>query len=512
MKIQRLSALDIYALAQKLNILLSGKAVRNITAKKNDVYFEFPGTTTCFKIISGSPYFITVTKAPAGRNWLEQIKGGIIKSISQVAGDRLIMFEIAVFNRLGNRKDFHLYLEFYKNGNIILTDSDDRLLASLRRTDKTNQVYTIKKPKGLDFLAIDHKQSLSAEEVEEIISLKIMQYARIEDNYPDEIIKLVGKLKIKAEPHILKDRANNIIGFSVYGPPFIENITGEKTQSVIEAITRYLEAWEAATPANSPDYKKRLVRAQKKLEAIEAELSETEKYPLFRQYGDIILANLNEISKGQTECSFPNPYSNKTENVEIPLDKTISPEKNAAKYFDIARKMEKSVPILIRRLAKHKTDIAALTEMQAGSSTSEQSTGIDLSINKTGRRRPPFKNYKLERGWQVYLGKSASTNDELTFSFARKDDIWFHAWQAFGSHLILRPPQRGAIPDNKIILQAASLAAYFSKAKHSGKVPVIYTEVRYVRKVKKVLGKVTYTNEKSLMVEPKNPDQILESK
>ena len=150
--------------------------------------------------------------------------------------------------------------------------------------------------------------------------------------------------------------------------------------------------------------------------------------------------------------------------------------------------------------------------MEARSLTGEPSTAFDLSLKKTVQRRPPFKNYKLEGGWQVYLGKSALTNDELTFSFARKDDIWFHAWQAFGSHLILRPPQKGAIPDNKIIFQAASLAAYFSKARHSGKVPVIYTEVRYVRKVKKVLGKVTYTNEKSLMVEPKNPEQILESK
>jgi len=512
MTIQRLSAIDIYALAKELNISLSGKAVHNIVVKKSDVYFELSGIIICFKIISGSPYFITTVRVPTGRNWLEQIKGGLIKSISQVAGDRLIMFEITVFNRLGKRKDFYLYFEFYKNGNIILTDSSERVLTELRRGEKTGEDYQIGKPKGLDFLAIDQKQSLSAEDINEIKSLNILQYAKIPDNGFNEITKLINKLKEKSKPHLIKDRANQIIGFSVYGPPFIDNLIGDKIPSVIEAITRYSETREASKSAGSPDIKKRLSKAQKKLEAIEKELIEAEKFLLYRQYGEIILANLNKINKGQTICSFPNPYIDETENVTISLDQTINPEKNAARYFDMARKMEKSVPILIKRLARHKAEIAKLQEMEARSSASESSATIDLSPRKTSQRRPPFKNYKLEGGWQVYLGKSASTNDELTFSFAKKDDIWFHAWQAFGSHLILRSPQKGAVPDNRIILQAASLAAYFSRAKHSGKVPVVYTEVRYVRKIKKILGKVTYTNEKSLMVEPKNPDQILESK
>ncbi len=512
MKIQRLNALDIYALAKELDTLLSGQALHNIVAKKNDVYFEFPGITICFKNFSGSPYLVIADRLPAGRNWLGQIKGGIIKSVSQVAGDRLIMFEIAVFDRLGKRKNFHLYFEFYKNGNIILTDSADRVLIELRRGGKTGGDYQVEKPKGQDLMAIDQKQSLSAEDINEIISLNILQYAKIRDNDADEIIKLISGLKEKSRPHILKGRDNQIIGFSVYGPPFIDNITGEEIPSVIEAITRYSEAWENYKPMGSPDYKKRLLKAEKKLEAIEAELIEAEKFLLYRQYGEIILANLNKISKGQTDCSFPNPYLNGTAQVTISLDKTISPEKNAARYFAMARKMEKSVPILVKRLAKHKTEIDRLKEMEVDSSEDAQSRAADFSIRKPGRRKPPFKSYKLEGGWQVYLGKSASTNDELTFSFANKDDIWFHAWQAFGSHLILRPPQKGAVPDNKIILQAATLAAYFSKARHSGKVPVIYTEVRYLRKVKKVLGKVIYTNEKSLMVEPKSPDQILESK
>ena len=121
----------------------------------------------------------------------------------------------------------------------------------------------------------------------------------------------------------------------------------------------------------------------------------------------------------------------------------------------------------------------------------------------------PFREFQLDNDWVVFVGKSATSNDELTFAFAQKDDYWFHAWQAAGSHVVLRAPNKRAIPDKKILNQAAALAAYYSKAKTSAKVPVIYTRVKYVRKIRGAAGKVTCTNEKELMVKPLKPELVI---
>ncbi len=104
------------------------------------------------------------------------------------------------------------------------------------------------------------------------------------------------------------------------------------------------------------------------------------------------------------------------------------------------------------------------------------------------------------------IGKSNRDNDELTLRIASKDDYWFHAWQAAGSHTVLRLPAKNSVPDKQTLLEAASLAAHFSKARRSSKVPVLYTRVKYVRKPRKFPpGKVIVEREKQLMVKPADP-------
>ena len=223
------------------------------------------------------------------------------------------------------------------------------------------------------------------------------------------------------------------------------------------------------------------------------------------------------MKKGAEKYILNNPYTETAERIEIPADPALSPEKNTDYYYRKARKLELSIPVLKKRLIEQKEKIAQLKKI------SKQSL-IESESAETGYiKEPPkvkllanilrtFRHYELPDGWQVYVGKSALSNDELTFSFAKKDDIWFHAWQAAGSHVILRRPQKGSVPDKKILIKAASIAAYFSKAKHSSKAPVIYTEVRHVRKIRKAAGKVSVTREKQLMVEPIKPDTGLENK
>jgi len=508
MKIQRYSSLGIFLLANELNGVLTGNTIRRIVATGSDIFFEFNDLILCYHILFGSPYLVSADKMPPGRNRLNTIRSGLIEKVSQVATDRLIMFEIVTFTKLGKRKNYRLYFEFYKNGNIILTDNANLVMSSMRRNYKSGQTYEIDKPDGFNIVGYERGR-LSDEDLDKIKKLKVFQYSEIMESDPDGIGRLIVESKSNPKPYLIKNADSEIIGFAAYGPPFTDGLTGDKVNTFLELISEYVKARTAVKTVRRPSFEKRLQKARKKLEAIENELIRAKEFAVSRHFGETILANLNSINKGQSECHLPNHLPDQNEMIKIPLEPSLSPEKNARVYFDKARKLEKGLPIIKKRLAKQKAEFERLNLLEKESTVDETEHTDKERGSKQTRKRPPFKNYLLDGGWQVYLGKSALSNDELTFSFAKKDDIWFHAWQAFGSHLILRPPRKGAIPDKQIILKAASLAAYFSKAKKSSKVPIIYTEVRYLRKVKKVPGKAIYTKEKGLMVKPQSPDQIL---
>ncbi|HEM48921.1 MAG TPA: DUF814 domain-containing protein, partial [Caldithrix sp.] len=125
------------------------------------------------------------------------------------------------------------------------------------------------------------------------------------------------------------------------------------------------------------------------------------------------------------------------------------------------------------------------------------------SSNKIYKSQSTFKHLILEDDWQVYIGKSGDNNDELTFNFANKYDLWFHVQGVSGSHVILKIKQKDQVPPHHILEQAAGIAAANSKAKHSTTVPVIYTQVRHVSRIRNApKGTVTTRNEKILFVEP----------
>lgn len=512
MKLQRLTSLDINILATELDILLSGNVIKNIVSKANDVYISFSGFILRYFVFASTPYFLKAKYLPEGGRWLTNIISGKVKKITQKEKDRLILFEIAVFDRLGIKRNFHLYFEFFGNGNITLTDKDDIIIHTLRRPKGKSTKYKIVKPKGFNVLACDKNYILNPQEINKIKTLKLLQYALIDDYNPDDLLKFIFNIKNNPSPHLLKDADNKICGYSIYGPPFTGNISGQKTDSLIKAITLYVESQSAEKSIKPPDFKKLLKKAETKFKAIQSKLNQTENIKQYRLYGELLLANIYNIKKGKKIVILPNPYSEHNELVEIPLDPAIAPEKNAENYFKKARKLKTAIPVLKKRLEKQKKEIEKIKKMADSYIPKDIIEQTKPKAKAPKETKLPFRQYELDGGWKVYIGKSALSNDELTFSFARKSDIWFHAWQARGSHVVLRRPQKGAIPDKKILYKTASLAAYFSKAKTSGKVPVIYTEVRYIRKIKKYPGKVTVTNEKQLIVEPVDPATLVSIK
>ena len=122
------------------------------------------------------------------------------------------------------------------------------------------------------------------------------------------------------------------------------------------------------------------------------------------------------------------------------------------------------------------------------------------------QKRSNFREFTIADGWRVLVGRNNKENDLLTHRTAALDDLWFHAKSIRGSHVVLRREGKKRDVSFQALNEAAAIAAWFSKAKHSSKVPVDYVEVRHLRKPRGALpGLVTYKNEKSLFVEPGIP-------
>jgi predicted ribosome quality control (RQC) complex YloA/Tae2 family protein len=204
--------------------------------------------------------------------------------------------------------------------------------------------------------------------------------------------------------------------------------------------------------------------------------------------------------------------------VVIELDPRLGPQQNAETLFRRARKAErrnKRAPVRLGELEEKAEDLRKIAESLDGASPDELDvleerflpTRPVVSDRKAPKERVRFRTYRISGGWEVLVGKSNQDNDLLTHKMARPDDLWFHARQVAGSHVVLRKSGQKAEPDKQAILEAAAIAAFHSKAGKSSKVSVCYTEKRHVRKVRGGKpGLAAVAREKVVLVRPKLPE------
>ena len=326
-------------------------------------------------------------------------------------------------------------------------------------------------------------------------------------------------------------RDGEIAGYSLVEP--LLN-SGESIEKVDSALRMYERYYKLATGQQSESIKlesllgilqKEIAHHKAKLRDIELALRAALDAEKFRHYGELILANINDLKKGMNSAKLQNFDGQMPEFTEVSLDPSKSISTNAEEYFRKYKKAVSSQKILTRRLEASKQKLTTLEKIlatHAANSEDLESELIKANIiaaktekrqKKQIARRLPYRAFKTSDGWEILVGKSNKDNDELTFKIAAKDDFWFHAWQAAGSHTVLRLPNKSAVPDKQALLEAASLAAFFSKARTSSKVPVAYTQVKFVRKPKNFPpGKVLVEKERQLMVSPANLEDFGEKK
>ena len=234
--------------------------------------------------------------------------------------------------------------------------------------------------------------------------------------------------------------------------------------------------------------------------------------------GELIKANLYAIKPGSTTACVQNYYDENLSIIEIPLDPSLSPAANAAKYFKDYKKSCAAVQSLGALIESDKQEIEylesvseSLTRCKSLADIAEIREELSLGgyIKSISKKQPRKKaqtqltEYKSVEGYKIVVGKNNLQNDYITCTLASKGDMWFHTKNIHGSHVVVFCG--GAPISDETILFAARLAAKNSKAASSGNVPVDYTPIKYVKKPSGAkAGMVIYTTNKTIFVTPED--------
>lgn len=261
---------------------------------------------------------------------------------------------------------------------------------------------------------------------------------------------------------------------------------------------------------------KLLLKSQKlKEDMIDAENSEK-----YRIYGELITANLHNIKPGSSHTVLTNYYDDSK--IDIPLDPRFSPSKNAQLYYKKYGKSKTAIKekkIQLEEVNKESEYLESVLQFIKMATSSDELDTIQQELmdsglikhknnkkNQSRSQKPKPYSYTTSSGKTVLAGRNNKENDWLTLKKASNSDIWLHTKNIPGSHVILFT--EGKEPSEKDLLEAASIAAFHSKAKNSENVPVDYTKARYVKKPSKArFGMVIFTHNKTLYVNPYIPDK-----
>ncbi len=489
---------------------------------------------------------------------------GIIKDISQPKFERIMKIEIESYNNL-----YYMFIEIMgRYNNIILTNDNLLVLDAITRLSKDNKrnIYPGSQyefPPGQDKnnpLNVDKKsffnkipsdfdkkvyhaimfnfRGIGPASSKEIGARANIDYNRkYNELSPNEKGKLYESFK-NIFDSVKNNKYNPSIGlknseidyFSAFKLTYKDNIDKvinfKDTDQLFEYYYKnYLKDIELK------EKKKELKgivngflkKNNKKQNEFKDELKENENYELFKQKGELIKANLHQIDKGSKEVKLTNYYDSEQKEITISLNPKKDAIENAQKYFKKYQKAKKSLKHLKRQIGKLRheekylnqvlfniEDANDLNELYEIENELREEGYIKKQKQKNNQNNKKIKPYKYRTNddYEVLIGRNNKQNDKLTKYIANDGDIWLHTKKIAGSHVIIRNHTNDKVPEDTII-EAARLAAYFSKAKESKNVPIDFTPVENVNKPKGAKpGLVYYDDYNTVYVDPAEKEVI----
>ena len=487
------------------------------------------------------------------------LSGGIIESIQQAPLERVVTLTVSAADELGERSQFSLILEAVaRRANLILADKDGHIIDCLRRIDfemnPDRQVlpglfYHLPTPpdKVSPFTVTEEEFAALAAAAGEGAPADQWLVRTVNGLSPLVARELTFRACGSTDAPVTGHTAALWSAFAAWrdtvnekhftpvmlkrsGVPMdftylhVGQYGGAAEEETYTSFSRLLDDfYEKREQAERVKQKGQdlvktasngAARLRRKIAAQEQELAESKNRDKWRVYGELITANLYRMERGMSRLTAQNYYDPDCADVDIPLDVRLSPQENAAKYFKKYTKAKTAEKYITAQLEKARVELTYLKSVLQELTLAESEQDFnDIRAELTdggylrakGRKQPqrPSKprEFRSTAGLRILVGRNNRQNDRLTAKDAEKWDIWLHTQRIHGSHVILCTG--GAQPDEQSLLEAASLAAYFSQAQNSTKVPVDFTQVKYVKKPAGARpGMVIYTTYQTMLADP----------
>jgi predicted ribosome quality control (RQC) complex YloA/Tae2 family protein len=341
------------------------------------------------------------------------------------------------------------------------------------------------------------------------------------DNLQAELKNVLAEIKSKLSTLFIdEDSGEASIGFESFkSKPFTKKELFDDiiyAQNYFFSKNLYLERRSIRLKLISKHLDKELKKLSNKLNSLQGVVERGSKEEEYNKLGNLLLVNRKLLKTGMSEIEIEDIYENNIK-IKIKLNSKLAPKKNVDYWFDKSKAEKIGYEKSVELMKKVKANYEKLKKIEDGLVNIDSLKGLDniikeLKIKRQGMKpekediKEKFKHYIIDDKYHIYVGRDSKNNDLLTTRFAKQNDYWFHARSVSGSHVVLRVENTKEAISKNILKKTAALAAYHSKAKTAGVVPVAFTFKKYVVKKKGFpIGTVHLLKEDVLLVKPEIP-------
>lgn len=509
----------------------SNRQSHRLLLSAHPVFGRIQLTQTTFENPAQPSTFIMVLR--------KYLQGALIESIEQIENDRILEITVSNKNEIGDHIQATLIIEIMgKHSNILLVDkSSHKILEVIKHVGFSQNSYRTLLP-GSTYIAPPSTESLNPFTVKDEKLFEILQTQELTAKNLQSLFQGLGRdTANELESLLVSDKLSTFRNFfgqetkpflteTSFSPVPFANQVGEPFTSLSDLLDTYYKdkAERDRVKQQASELIRRveneLQKNRHKLKKQEKELLATDNAEEFRQKGELLTTFLHQVPNDQDQVILDNYYTNQP--ITIALDKALTPSQNAQRYFKRYQKLKEAVKYLTELIEETKATILYLESVETvlNQAGLEEIAEIREELIQTGfiRRRQREKIQKRKKPEQylasdgktiIYVGRNNLQNEELTFKMARKEELWFHAKDIPGSHVVI---SGNLNPSDEVKTDAAELAAYFSKGRLSNLVQVDMIEIKKLNKpTGGKPGFVTYTGQKTLRVTP-DPEKIASMK
>ena len=509
----------------------SNRQSHRLLLSAHPVFGRIQLTQTTFENPAQPSTFIMVLR--------KYLQGALIESIEQVENDRIVEMTVSNKNEIGDHIQATLIIEIMgKHSNILLVDkSSHKILEVIKHVGFSQNSYRTLLP-GSTYITPPSTESLNPFTIKDEKLFEILQtqetraknlqklFQGLGRDTANELEKILVSDKLATFRNFFHQETKPCLTETSFSPVPFANQVGEPFANLSDLLDTYYKdkAERDRVKQQASELIRRveneLQKNRHKLKKQEKELLATDNAEEFRQKGELLTTFLHQVPNDQNQVILENYYTNQP--ITIALDKALTPNQNAQRYFKRYQKLKEAVKYLTDLIEETKATILYLESVETvlNQAGLEEIAEIREELIQTGfiRRRQREKIQKRKKPEQylasdgktiIYVGRNNLQNEELTFKMARKEELWFHAKDIPGSHVVI---SSNLDPSDEVKTDAAELAAYFSQGRLSNLVQVDMIEVKKLNKpTGGKPGFVTYTGQKTLRVTP-DPEKITSMK